>query len=366
VSFSGRVNGSDTTGGIAGYLSGDITDSFFTGNVTGSTNTGGLAGHVGDGRISHSYAAGIVTGDAENTGGLAGWVESGSINCSYAAGIVTGTSMTGGVAGSLSGDIMNSYTAGTVTGTSDTGGIAGWIRGNITDSYAAGTVTGTENTGGLAGRGGSAEWGTDISITDSYALNRYVSGSANVSRVLGCGEKTGTMTGISAWEGMETDSVFSTSAELYGRNVTSRQVWDTYPDGYIWTGSFSRSVWKPGTSGMYRLPVLTGLAAPDFDASYLVWYPADSGDDNGAELLAAVGMTPTAAPAVIPAPGPASSETLPTADPIADPVEKPEHSETLEPAETPVQTAVPTATRAAVPVAGILAGMLAAAVLGRK
>jgi hypothetical protein len=165
-------------GGIAGYIEGDITGSYNTGNIwmyeAMHCNIGGIAGYI-EGDITGSYNTGNIITEAcdynANIGGIAGLINSGSIEYSYNAGLVVTavdnctTTYTGGIAGYSGGSIKYSYNAGPVTATNNgdvydryTGGIAGYSGGSIKYSYNAGPVTATNNgtayncyTGGIAG-----------------------------------------------------------------------------------------------------------------------------------------------------------------------------------------------------------------------
>jgi hypothetical protein len=63
-------------------------------------------------------------------------------------------------------------------------------------------------------------------------------------------------------------AAFDTTADLYGKNVTSLEVWHTYGSSDIWI-PFSTGVWMQGTAENYQLPILINLAPPDADAGYL-------------------------------------------------------------------------------------------------
>ena len=148
VSYGGYVY----AGGLVGYNSGDIMNSYATGDVSAtSTSTSYVA-----------YAGGLVGSN------------SGDITNSYATGEVSATSSyayAGGLVGYNSGDILNSYATGNVSATGSSNAYAGGLvgrnsGGSITNSYAAGEVIATssssrayagglvgENWGGRLGRG---------------------------------------------------------------------------------------------------------------------------------------------------------------------------------------------------------------------
>ena len=162
----GEVTGHSYVGGLVGWNSGTITNSYATGKVTGGTDlmkfyVGGLVGYNSGGTITNSYATGSVTG-AKYVGGLVGY-NTGTITNSYSTGKVTGSSNVGGLVGLNYGTITNSYATGKVIGESFIGGLVGYnLGGTITNSYATGEVTGSSNVGGLVG------YNSGGTITNSY------------------------------------------------------------------------------------------------------------------------------------------------------------------------------------------------------
>jgi len=159
------VTGQNTVGGLVGWNSGTVSNSYAGGSVDGNQNVGGLVGSNPGGTIDNSYATADVTGSADNVGGLVGW-NSGTVSNSYATGIVSGLYYIGGLVGYgwTGSSIDNSYATGNVNGDNYTGGLVGYNKssGNIDHSYATGTVTGKDYTGGLVG----SNYG---SIDHSYA-----------------------------------------------------------------------------------------------------------------------------------------------------------------------------------------------------
>ena len=72
---TGSVTGnSDSTGGLVGYVRGEVSTSYSTATVSGSTENGGLVGWVfgSSAAIRYSYATGAVSGSGSNIGGLIG------------------------------------------------------------------------------------------------------------------------------------------------------------------------------------------------------------------------------------------------------------------------------------------------------
>lgn len=160
-----NVNGDDLTGGLVGYSSGTIIQSYSTGNVVGEGLTGGLVGHSSkNSTITQSYATGKVTGE-DSVGGLVGYLDGTNLNLSYANVNVVGQNNVGGLVGrSYCGAITQSYATGKVIGEDRVGGLVGQsLDGTITQSYSAGKVTGTSY--GVGGLVGIFDCGT---ITGSY------------------------------------------------------------------------------------------------------------------------------------------------------------------------------------------------------
>jgi hypothetical protein len=150
----GTVTGEHYVGGLAGHSSGIIISSYFSGTVTGLVSIGGLVGSNNIGSmIDSSYSLGTVKGK-ENVGGIVGFNISGKINFSYSEMMVTGTEYIGGFVGqnSIEGIISNSYSIGTVVGEHYVGGFIGQNFGTISYSYSIGIVAGVSFTGGFAGK----------------------------------------------------------------------------------------------------------------------------------------------------------------------------------------------------------------------
>ena len=179
VSYGGDVY----AGGLVGYNSGSILNSYATGAVIATSSSpysgsnayaGGLVGYNDGGSITNSYATGNVRATSTSTstiissyafaGGLVGYNYGGSIILnSYATGEVSATSSrshayAGGLVGiNNSGDnITNSYATGEVSATSSysyayAGGLVGVNSGSILNSYATGNVSATGSSNAYAG-----------------------------------------------------------------------------------------------------------------------------------------------------------------------------------------------------------------------
>jgi hypothetical protein len=104
---SAVVVGSSRVGGLVGYNSGTVSNSYATGSVTGISSIGGLVGE-NEGTISNSFATGSVIA-SEFAGGLVGF-NTGTISTSYAANSVTASGYgVGGLIGSNYGVVNDSY-----------------------------------------------------------------------------------------------------------------------------------------------------------------------------------------------------------------------------------------------------------------
>jgi len=148
-----NIRGHQYVGGLIGWnYQGTLTNSYSTGSVTGTWYVGGLVGVQQYGPVIDSYSTGSVTGSvigSDYAGGLVGF-NSGTITNSYATGNVTGYYHVGGLAGETwSGTVTNSYATGNVTGYYSVGGLVAQNYGSITNSYSTGSVTGTGYLGGL-------------------------------------------------------------------------------------------------------------------------------------------------------------------------------------------------------------------------
>ncbi|MBW1803088.1 MAG: hypothetical protein JRJ85_20435, partial [Deltaproteobacteria bacterium] len=206
----GSVSGTGSVGGVVGYNSGAISNSYNTGSVSGSNDyAGGVAGR-NDGAISNSYNTGYVSGD-DGVGGVAGW-NSDTISNFYNTGSVSGSNKVGGVVGyNYDGStISNSYNTGYVSGSIEVGGVAGRNQGvTISNSYNTGSVSGSSKVGGVVGINiciisnsyntgsisGSSDYAGGVAgknygtISNSYNTG-YVSGSSDIGGVTGYNDDT--------------------------------------------------------------------------------------------------------------------------------------------------------------------------------
>ncbi|WNY25869.1 prealbumin-like fold domain-containing protein [Methanolapillus millepedarum] len=311
VSDNGTVSKSYATGdvksimGAGGFigrlLNGTISECYAAGNVTGENISGfedfagGFVGDADNGSISKSYSIGNVNG-VNNVGGFAGSLYDSNVVECYATGNATGTGreFVGGFAGSLdTSDISDCYAAGNVNGTGDyVGGFTGvLVEGNITGCYAVGDVITIGNyVGGLVGTSNGNPMGT-AQLSNCYALNEIVSGNTEVGRVYGNYHFSGTtpitITDTYAWENMSGN--FGNNPDYNGDDISSTEVWQTYPTGTVWS-NLDSTVWKQNSFGdsksyNYRLPILSWQTEIlEEDASHLRPKVSPGGGTGGATV----------------------------------------------------------------------------------
>ena len=207
-------------GGLVGYSSGYISDSYAEGNVNGFKQVGGLVGSTGVAtHITNSYATGNV-GGTYDVGGLVGQLESGhTIADSYATGNVTGEYDIGGLVGDLYefGSITNSYATGNVTGESDFGGLVGSSEGDIDNSYATGDVTSISAGCDCGDAGGLVGYSDGGTISNSYASGDVRGGDYDIGGLVGELDEFGSITNSYATGTVEgIDKVGGLVGELTG------------------------------------------------------------------------------------------------------------------------------------------------------
>ena len=232
---TGSVSGSNYVGGLVGSNTGTVQNCYATGSVNGSgNNVGGLVGYNYGGTVQNSYATGSVNGSGyyvgslvgfnsgtvhncyatgsvrsiDWVGGLVGWNSGGTVQNSYATGSVNASGESvGGLVGANSGTVQNSYATGSVNGNELVGGLVGYnsSTGTVQNSYATGSVTGNNEVGGLVGDN------YDGTVQNSLALNPMVSGTNGVGRVVGINANNGTLTNNYAFDGMQNSAGSSTS-----------------------------------------------------------------------------------------------------------------------------------------------------------
>ena len=292
VSYSGNVY----AGGLVGYNSGDILNSYAAGDVsaTGSSSAyaGGLVGYNYAGSILKSYATGNVSATSSSSyayaGGLVGYnTSSGGITNSYAAGEVSATAY-GAYAGGLvgrnnSGSITNSYAAGDVSATGSSfayaGGLVGYnYRGSITNSYATGEVSATSTStytsayayaGGLVGSNSG-------SILNSYATGE-VSATADDSAYAYAGGLVGGNSGdITNSYAAGDVSATSTSSDAYAGGLVGWSSSGSITNCYRYSGqTFYRKegsdTYSTASNTLGTEEDLTTLRSVSFHTSTLGW-----------------------------------------------------------------------------------------------
>lgn len=182
------VTGPSKIGGLIGYSSYIVKNSYATGNVTESytSNSAILKGYVGGligeitGEVRGCYATGNVTALNSYVGGLVGQAGN-AVEGSYATGNVTST---GNCVGGLIGisiclksnmvvftSILNCAYTGTIKGNEYVGGLAGITYHNTTSSFVKANITGTKRVGGLAG---SINSRSDVTGSTNRVIYCYV------------------------------------------------------------------------------------------------------------------------------------------------------------------------------------------------
>lgn len=185
-----KVTGKTYVGTLVGYVLGttwDISDcNVKDARVAATSYAGGLVGCIAN--VSTEPIANITV-DAEvivsgiRAGGIAGSM-SGNITNSYVVGTVQGDDYVGGIVGYyVIGTLEKSYFSGAVTGDLYVGGLLGTktsANGTVQNCYTLGTVTGTNNVGGVVGSIGAA-----ISFINCYSASEIISTGANVYGIYG-------------------------------------------------------------------------------------------------------------------------------------------------------------------------------------
>ena len=223
-----------STGNLVGGLtgansSGTILNSSASGNVTGNESVGGLVGtNQGGGLINSSHASGEATGNLR-VGGLTGVLLESTVENSHATGTVSGSNLIGGLAGSVTESIiLNSHFSGNVEGATRVGGIAGQIitSSQISKSYSEGIINATGNwSGGLVG----VTWGNAV-ISESYSTANITSTGNSAGGLSGTLENnssiedshaTGNVTGVN-WVG-----------GLAGTIITGSKASNSYSNAHV-------------------------------------------------------------------------------------------------------------------------------------
>jgi tRNA A-37 threonylcarbamoyl transferase component Bud32 len=214
-------------GGLIGWNSGIVSNSYSIGSVNGDWHVGGLVGY-NVGTISNSYSTGAVKGNIL-IGGLVGSNDRDGIvsNC-YSTGSVNGTWRVGGLIGHNAGEVLNSYSIASVGGKQDEiGGLIGVNSGKVSNSYSTGSVNGLSSIGGLIGyntkEGTVSNCFSTSSVSGKYVKIGGLIGS-NHGKVFNC-YSIGTVKGYAGVGG------------LIGHNEgsVSNSFWDIQTSGHIYS-----------------------------------------------------------------------------------------------------------------------------------
>ncbi len=151
---TGQVEGNQSVGGFAGTNGDTINDCYSEATVTGQESTGGFVGfQTRDGSITDCHSTGPVGTSSNSIGGFAGVLLGDVTNC-YSTGNVEGNNAVGGFIGKGDDNLIarRCYSTGSVTGTDSVGGFMGSFRdGQVHNSYSIGDVTADDVAGGLVG-----------------------------------------------------------------------------------------------------------------------------------------------------------------------------------------------------------------------
>ena len=222
-----RVAGDYWVGGLVGLNVGTVSYSSSSGGVYGYHQVGGLVG-MNSGAVSNSHSAAAVTG-AQNVGGLMGGiVGAGAVIKCYATGSVIGERWVGGLLGANSGTVRTSYSSSGVTGEFCVGGLVGVSYGAVTSSYSTGSVSGVSQVGGLMGLNGSHVSGSEAvfsgDVSDCYSTSN-VTGQQFVGGLLGRNYDGAVIRSYSA--GSVLGDVDSGGLVGQNEDIVSDSFWDT-------------------------------------------------------------------------------------------------------------------------------------------
>ncbi|MDL2261406.1 InlB B-repeat-containing protein [Methanimicrococcus sp. OttesenSCG-928-J09] len=266
--LEGGGSNHDSVGGLVGLVNGpSLIKESNSGADVGKLNSwnleneienvGGLVGSAtGTVEISNSFSLGTATG-SKYVGGLIGLSGEGStvtIKNSYSFSGIYGADSSGGLVGKMfSGDIINCFSASDVKAkTSNAGGIVGQtVNVNITNCFATGNVSSDQNSAGIVGYAANGK----TNLTNCYALNENVIGTLAVNRIVGKMHDSAALNvkKCFAWENMTGETYSESDLRFYGTNLTSDEIWDTFPDKK-WAG-WSTTVWAANDWYEFRLPV---------------------------------------------------------------------------------------------------------------
>ena len=232
-------------GGLVGYNSGLIVQSYSDVSISSPRYAGGLTGG-NSGEIINSGASGCVSTPG-TAGGLTAY-NTFNISNSYATGNVLGSIAGGLVAYNLFGSIITSYTLGEISGSGNaSGGVAAFNLAEIINSYSLSEFiesSDAKNVGGITGINGE-----DGTIITSYSAGKLASApgstiggisglnegliESNYWDITATGVDTGTGSGSAdGTMGLETDQLMGPSAQENMPEFDWVNIWTTTPDGY--------------------------------------------------------------------------------------------------------------------------------------
>jgi PGF-CTERM protein len=267
----GSIVGADATGGLAGFVNGNVTGSGARVTVTGDRGVGGLVGSVGyAGLVTRSFANGSTVAGVD-AGGLVGKNSGGTVAESYATGAVEGGGVTGGLVGrnDREGTVRESWAAGTVTGSRSVGGLVGTNEATVNASYWDMDVTGQEESAGGTG--------LTTAVMTGNAAKTNMTGFAfgSVWRTRPIGYPVLEMQPTDPIEPPQASFVVSPESPEAGTTVLFDASGATDPDGtirsYDWNLTGDGSADKTGTTVSH-----TYTAAGEYDVTLTVT------DDDGA------------------------------------------------------------------------------------
>ena len=224
-----NVIGVSAVGGIAGEHSGNSLNSHNTGVITGRQTLGGIAGSIWMGSVDNCTNSGnIQTSGANieedrNIGGIAGY-STGSVSNSYNTGNINATAnYVGGIVGENSGIVESCFNTGNILGGDRVGGIVGfnsyYVSNMVNNCFNYGFITGTRNIGGVVG------YNNENSIISNCYNRRNVKGSYTVGGLVGNNkghiEKSYNATGVESTEEGDLGSVIG-----YNDGTFSGCYWD--------------------------------------------------------------------------------------------------------------------------------------------
>lgn len=218
----------------------------------------GLFGVIGNGTVKNLGIVDAYIRGRSIVGGIAAMMGGTMENC-FITGVIGGTNSVGGMIGDFNApytSVKNCYSAATVTGEKEVGGIIGRFNmGSVVNSYATGAVTGTSSVGGVAGffYGVSGN-----KVENCFALNPSISGSSEVSRVVGSYGGTVIFSGNHSYSGMTVtvDGVVQTITDGTANNINGLaktadelQAISGFPHGFISTPWTYTEKMLPGLGG---------------------------------------------------------------------------------------------------------------------